>query len=211
LVAGAGQVAARKIERLLASGAAVQVVAREACAPVRELAETGKLSLSLRAVEDADAQGKFLVIAATDDAQANARLAQAARASGALVARADALDDSDFSLPALARSQHLLAALSSHGGAPSASRRLASELTRWLAQGPERFAAEITRVRRALRGQPDAAQRLRELADGPLFEACQRADEPAIAALVADALEARGSGREPHQDQAPASQRGDGE
>jgi siroheme synthase-like protein len=200
LVAGAGQVATRKIARLVASGAQVQVVAQVASGAVSALAAAGKLQLELRSVEDADTHGKFLVIAATNDARSNARLAAASRASGALVARVDAPDDSDFSLPAIARSPHLAAAVSSHGSAPSASRRLARELEHWLLSGPDRFAAELGHARERLRGRPDAARRLRELADGPLFEACQRQDEATIAALLASAL----AGAEPNGERSDA-------
>ena len=76
LVAGAGRVATRKIERLVESGASVQVVAREASGIVTRLAHEGKLALALRPVEADDVRDKFLVIAATDDAHANARLAR---------------------------------------------------------------------------------------------------------------------------------------
>jgi siroheme synthase-like protein len=198
LVAGAGRVATRKIARLVASGAEVQVVAREASPQVSRLARAGKLRLSLREVEEADARDKFLIIAATDDADSNARLARAGRRFGALVARVDDPEDSDFSVPALvcsraeprastAQGTRLRATISSEGTAPSASRRLARELGRWLAEGPDRFAAEIAAVRRALRGRPDAHARLARLAEGELLEACRRGDEAAIARLLAEA------------------------
>lgn len=188
LVAGAGRVATRKIERLVESGARVLVVACEASGIVTRLAGEGKLALALRPVEADDARDKFLVIAATDDAQENARLARASRALGVLVSRVDAPDDSDFTVPAVTRGQSVEATVSTGGAAPSASRRLGKELARWVAQGPDRFAAVMAAARRALHGHPEAAQRLRRLAEGELFEACAAGDEFRVRSLCDAAL-----------------------
>jgi siroheme synthase-like protein len=210
LVAGAGRVATRKIERLVETGAELLVVAPEASAPVRELARNGKLSLLLREVADDDARGALLVLCATHDREVNARLALAGRAQGALVSRVDAPEDSDFTVPALARGESVDATVSTHGAAPSASRRLASELRAWVAGGPDRFVREVARVRNALRGHPAADERLRKLGAGPLFEACAAGDEQRIEALVEAALAgvaAGDSAREPAAVVALASSR----
>jgi siroheme synthase-like protein len=188
LVAGAGRVATRKIERLVETGAQLAVVALEASPPVQRLAREGKLSLSLREVTDADAHGALLVLCATDNREVNARLAQAGRAQGALVSRVDAPEDSDFTVPALARGESVEATVSTRGAAPSASRRLGQELRAWVAHGPDRFAREMAGVRSALRGHPEADTRLRKLGGGALFEACAAGDELQIAALVHAAL-----------------------
>ncbi|MFT3927299.1 MAG: bifunctional precorrin-2 dehydrogenase/sirohydrochlorin ferrochelatase [Myxococcales bacterium] len=188
LVAGAGRVATRKIERLVESGARVQVVAHEASGIVSRLAREGKLELTLRGVQDADARDKFLVIAATDDPATNANLAQASRALGVLVSRVDAPEDSDFTVPAVARGECVEATVSTAGAAPSASRRLGKELARWVSLGPDRFAKELASVRRALRGHPESSARLRRLSEGPLFEACARGDAAEIASLREIAL-----------------------
>jgi siroheme synthase-like protein len=188
LVAGAGRVATRKIERLIEAGAALQVVAKEASAPVRQLADRGLLSLALRAVSDADVQGALLVLCATDDSGVNARLAAAGRAVGALVSRVDEPESSDFTVPGLARGEHLEATVSTGGAAPSASRRLGRELLSWLQRGPDRFAREMAHARTQLRGHPDAPQRLRVLSNSGLFEACSEHDELAISQLMMSAL-----------------------
>lgn len=187
LVVGAGRVATRKIERLLVSGAEVAVVATEAAARVAELAHAGHLTLALRAFQPEDVHGKCLVIAATDDAALNAQIVQLGRAQGALVTRVDDAAYSDFSIPAVARASTVEVTVSTHGAAPSASRRLARELTAWLAQGPDRFAAELARVRSSLRGQAKMPGVLKRLAEGELLAACTAQDEARIAAIVAAA------------------------
>jgi siroheme synthase-like protein len=191
LVAGAGRVATRKIERLVETGVEVRVVAPEASAPVRRLAERGALTLALRGIEESDVVDCLLVIAATDDASVNGALAGWARARGSLVSRVDAPQDSDFTVPAFVRGEHVEATVSTYGDAPSASRRLKRELLAWTACGPDRFAGEVARVRRALADRPDATERLRKLNESGLFEACAAGDEPVIHALVTAALEER--------------------
>jgi siroheme synthase-like protein len=197
LVAGAGRVATRKIQRLAETAAELHVVAKLASAPVEGLCAQGRITLTRREVRDDDAQGAFLVLAATSDSDANAKLARAARAHGALVSRVDDPEDSDFTIPALARGSSVEATVSTFGQAPSASRRLGRELRHWIASGVDRFAGEVARARRALAGRSDASVRLRKLGDGELFEACLRGDEARIRELVDSALNELRSGDSP--------------
>jgi siroheme synthase-like protein len=188
LVAGAGRVATRKIQRLAETAAELHVVAPLASAPVEGLCAAGRLVLTRREVRDEDAAGAFLVLAATSDSGANAQLARAARAHGALVSRVDDPGDSDFTIPAVARGDSVEATVSTFGRAPSASRRLGRELRKWIASGVDRFAGEVARARTALAGREDGAARLRRLGDGELFDACVRGDDARVQALVASAL-----------------------
>ncbi|MET0284995.1 MAG: bifunctional precorrin-2 dehydrogenase/sirohydrochlorin ferrochelatase [Polyangiales bacterium] len=189
LVVGAGRVATRKIERLAQTGAELRVVALQASAPIRKLADEGRLQLSLRTPVETDSEGCFLVILATDDDATNARVAGWARTHGALVSRVDAPHGSDFTVPAFVRGQHCEATVSTFGEAPSASRRLARELASWALGAPDRFAGEVAAVRRALAGRADATQRLRKLNDSGLYEACAAGDEAGIRGLIAQALD----------------------
>jgi len=188
LVVGAGRVATRKVERLVEACADVHVVAPEASAPIRKLATLGKVRLEQRPVVEEDARGCLLVIAATNDASVNAAVGRWARAKDALVSRVDAPEESDFTVPAVVRGDHIEATVSTYGEAPSAARRLGRELKAWARGAPDRFAGEVAAVRRALQGRSDATERLRELNDGGLYEACIADDEPRIRALVAAAL-----------------------
>lgn len=188
LVVGAGRVATRKIERLVDACDDVRVVALEASGPVRKLAREGRVTLFERAVEPGDVAGRFLVIAATADAAVNTAVCAWARAAGALVSRVDLPAESDFTVPACVRSEHLEATVSTYGEAPSASRRLGRELRAWTASGPDRFVAEVAAVRRKLQGRHDATARLRALSESGLFEACAEGNEAEIHATVQAAL-----------------------
>jgi siroheme synthase-like protein len=184
LVVGGGTVATRKLERLVTVGANVRVVTREASDRIEMWAAERLLMLERRPVRASDVNDAFVVIVATDDGEVNAQLAAAAQQRGALVLRADCAESSDFSVPAVADSTWVESTISTRGTAPAASRRLKRELVRWIAGGPDRFVREVANAREKLRGLPGAANRLRALAEGDLFEACTRADDAHIFALV---------------------------
>ena len=128
LVAGAGPVAERKIRTLLASGARVTVVAREAGAGVEQLAEEGAIILFQRSVIADDVAGTFLVIAATDDHDTNREIANWARRSGALVNVADSPEESDFFVPAIVQRGDLTIAIATSGRMPALARRIREDL-----------------------------------------------------------------------------------
>jgi siroheme synthase-like protein len=196
LVVGAGAVAARRLPPLVDAGARVTVVAPHVDPAVRALVRDARapgvqpVTVLERAFEPADVRGAFLVLALTDDPHVNAAVLAAGRAEGALCARADAPEQSDFALPAVAAAGGVRIAVVTTPAAPSAAARLRRELGPWLEGGPARFAAEVAEARRALRdrGVPDARDRLRALADGPLLDQLRAGDEAGARATLACAL-----------------------
>ncbi len=89
LVAGAGGVAARRIPRLLAVGADVEVVSPVACPQVEHWAAAGQLRWTRREVVAGDADGAWYVVAGTDDPAVNAMLAAAAEERHTFCVRSD--------------------------------------------------------------------------------------------------------------------------
>ncbi len=107
LVVGAGGVAARRIERLLDAGARVVVVAPEAGAAVRRLADEKRVELHRREWGPDDLDGAFLVHTAANDPAVNEAVVAAVRARAAtgapapLVCAADrSWRTGDFIVPA---------------------------------------------------------------------------------------------------------------
>lgn len=122
LVAGAGEVAARKIADLIAAGAAVRVVAPEASEPVRAAAARGELAWEARAFQEGDLEGAWLVVAATDDAPTQARIAAACGTRRVFcIAVDDPPNASAYSGATLRRGPFTIA-ISSSGEAPALSR-----------------------------------------------------------------------------------------
>ena len=76
LVVGGGQVALRKIEKLLDFSPIIKVVALEACGEIKKLAKRGMITLFERAFNDSDIDGSTFVITATGDRGVNRHISQ---------------------------------------------------------------------------------------------------------------------------------------
>ncbi len=121
--------AARKTASLLEAGARLRVVAPE-LGP--ELAADPGLGARWGWLErpflSEDVDGCLLVVAATDDRETNRRVAEAARAAGALANVVDDPDGSDFHVPSVVQRGSLQLTVSTGGRAPSVSARLRRRL-----------------------------------------------------------------------------------
>ena len=134
LVVGGGRVALRKVEGLLACGAAVTVIAPDV---VPELAaEPDVRVLARRYVEgDVGRGGYRLVITATDDRTVNQLVHDDAEAAGVWVNSADDPERCTFTLPALVRRGPLMLTVATGGHSPAVSSWLRSRIAE--EYGPE--------------------------------------------------------------------------
>ncbi len=128
VVVGAGSVALRKALGLLAAEASVTVIAPRACDPIRELADSGKLSWRQRPYRSGDLAGARLAVAATDDECVNVQVSRDARALGLLVNVADRPALCTFTLPAVLRRGSLTLAVATEGKCPAMARALKEDL-----------------------------------------------------------------------------------
>ena len=135
LVVGGGGVAVRKIERLLAEGALVTVVASRVVEPIERLAEKGEIDLETRSYEPGEAASFALAFAVTDDREVNRRVFEDADAAGVWVNVADDPELCTFHLPASVQRGSLRLSVASAGEAPFVVRRLRQLLERRF--GPE--------------------------------------------------------------------------
>lgn len=128
LVVGGGRVAERKARGLLAAGARVRVVAPAISAALRELARSApRCTLVEREYESSDISDATLVVAATDQREINARVADDARGAGRLVNVTDHGEMGDFVTPATHRRGELLVAVTA-GGVPAVAARVRDAL-----------------------------------------------------------------------------------
>ncbi|WP_430868850.1 uroporphyrinogen-III C-methyltransferase [Demequina aurantiaca] len=104
VVAGGGKVATRRLRRFLSEGADVVVIAPEVSEDIERLASHHDLEWRRREVEEADLDGAWFALLATNDADVNARLA--ARAAELRVWCINASDASLGSARAAATSVH---------------------------------------------------------------------------------------------------------
>ena len=79
LVVCGGQVALRKLEKLLDFSPIIKVVASKACGEIKTLAKRGMITLFERAFNDSDIDGSTFVITATGDSGVNRHISQLCR------------------------------------------------------------------------------------------------------------------------------------
>jgi precorrin-2 dehydrogenase / sirohydrochlorin ferrochelatase len=128
LVVGGGPVAARKTRSLLAAGARVRVVAMTPGSEIRALgAAFPRLTIEDRAYASGDVGAAQLVIAATDDAAVNRRVAADAHASHRMVNVADDPARGNCRTTATHRAGALVIGISA-GGVPRAATRIRDSL-----------------------------------------------------------------------------------
>jgi precorrin-2 dehydrogenase/sirohydrochlorin ferrochelatase len=124
LVVGAGKVGEGKIAGLVNAGAAVKVVSLTATPQVRHWAEEGTIELDLRGYESGDLDGRFLVIAATEDNDTNVRVFEDAEQRQMLCNVVDVTHLCNFILPSIVRNGDLAIAVSTGGASPALARRI---------------------------------------------------------------------------------------
>lgn len=107
LVVGGGRLAGRRVPGLLAAGARVHVVAPQVAGP----AGTATV-VSRREFADADVEGAWLVLAATDDPAVNARIAEIADDHRVFCVRGDDARGGSARTPAVARRGPVVIAVS---------------------------------------------------------------------------------------------------
>lgn len=128
LVVGAGEVGLEKIEGLLACDGDVVCIAPDACEEVRSLAAEGSIEWIEREFEPADLEGKFMVIAATDDTDVNIAVYDVAEERAMLVNVVDVPSLCNFILPAIVRTGPLAIAISTAGASPALAKRMKREV-----------------------------------------------------------------------------------
>jgi precorrin-2 dehydrogenase / sirohydrochlorin ferrochelatase len=149
-VVGAGPIGARKVEGLVAAGAAVRVVATEVS---DHLDRSSVVEVRERPYEAADLDGMRLVVSATGVAEVDAAVADDAKARGIWVNAADQPADCEFILPAITRAGRLTIAVSTDGASPALAGYLRDQcavlLTDEVVALAERLATERAAIRAA--------------------------------------------------------------
>ncbi|HKU37534.1 MAG TPA: NAD(P)-dependent oxidoreductase [Polyangiales bacterium] len=162
LVVGGGEVAARKAATLLRAGALVHVVAPELAQGMQDVLHEASAKHSARGYRTSDLDRVWLVIAATDDRELNARVSRDARERRVPVNVVDDPELCTFIMPAIVDRSPLVVAISSTGASPVLARLARGKLEAAL---PARY-GPLARLCSALRSEvrerlPDLQQRRR--------------------------------------------------
>jgi precorrin-2 dehydrogenase/sirohydrochlorin ferrochelatase len=153
VVVGGGEVAARKVESLLAADARVTVVAPALVPALAALAAREAIEHAARPYRQGDFAGAALAFAATDDEALHAALARDAEAAGVPLNVVDRPQWCSFIVPSVLRRGELAVAVSTGGGSPALARRVRQDIERQLGPEYERALDVLARLRRHLRAQ----------------------------------------------------------
>lgn len=172
LVIGGGEVAARKIELLLRSGAKVTVVAPALIDSLRAAAHAGRIVHIADEFQPQHLDGMRLAIAATDKHSVNAWVAHQAERRNVPVNVVDDRELSRFIVPAIVDRSPVIVAVGSSGDAPVLTRRLREKFESLLPQGLgalARLAGKLRPIIKARVEKPAARRRFWEsFFDGPI-------------------------------------------
>jgi siroheme synthase-like protein len=159
-VLGGGAMAEEKVRLFEGTGARLVLIAEDATAPLRQLAEAGAIEWWRRAPVPEDAAGFRLVISTLADPAANAALAEAASRAGALFNAADDPRHCRFLLPSVHRQGALVVAVSTSGRCPALAVRLRQRLAALLDAAYAEFLAICEEFRPVIsRKLPDFSRR----------------------------------------------------
>lgn len=128
LVVGGGRVAERKVKGLLDSGGRVTVVSPQLTDTLQKLREEGRLVWLTRGYRSGDADGFFLIIAATDDLAIQESVFAEAESKGIPVNVADVPEKCSFILPAQVKRGDLSIAVSTAGKSPALAKKIRRRL-----------------------------------------------------------------------------------
>lgn len=132
VVAGGGNIAARKSDRLAESGAIVNIISQEITAELREQCQRHGFNVVKRPLQDSDLVNATLVFAASNDHEENLLTAKRAQQMNCLVNVANHPTASSFLVPSLIDRSPLLVAVSSTGSSPVLARLLSARIDAFL-------------------------------------------------------------------------------
>ncbi len=189
LLVGAGNVALEKIGSLLKTGLRLRVVAPQIRPEIRQLAQEGKLSVTVRPFELSDLDGNFIVITATDSPAVNQAVYAGALERNILCNSVDDIPNCDFFFGSVVSRGDLQIAISTAGESPAFAQRLRREIDEQLPQDLGPWLASLGELRREiLATHPRTEERKlllhelahRQLCDSTTCPSRQLAKEPVI-------------------------------
>ena len=198
LLVGGGEIAQRKLDLLLRAGADVEIVAPELGEGTQALASAHALTVHPRPFATEDVNGRYLVVAATDDPVVNAAVFEAGNAAHTLVNSVDQPEISSAIFPAVVDRSPVQIAISTGGSSPTLARVVRGWIEARLPAGLGALAGFIRDRRDAVKaalGTVSERQRFWErVIGGPIPEHVYRGDTEKAEAQFQAELAGRDAG-----------------
>jgi siroheme synthase-like protein len=151
VVVGAGRIAQRKIEGLLAAGAEVEVVAPDAVDGVRAMAEDGRIRWSAREFSPADLDDAWLAITATADPAVDGEVFRAGEERRVWVNSADDPARCSFTLMSVVRRGDIVVTIGTNGRSPALATYLKDHVATEMGPEYETLLEVLAEAREAIR------------------------------------------------------------
>jgi len=153
VVVGAGRIAARKIDALVAAGADVHVVAPVLDDRVRAWRDEQRITVDERSFEPSDLDDAWLATAATDDTAVNHAVFEAGSDRRVWVNSADDPDNCSFTLMSVIRRGDLVVTVGTGGRSPALAAWMKERLTAELGPEYETLLELLSEAREAMRAE----------------------------------------------------------
>jgi siroheme synthase-like protein len=151
VVVGAGRIAQRKIEGLLAAGADVEVIAPEAVAGIRAMVDAGTVRWTARAFEPTDLDDAWLAVAATSTPAVNHAVFEAGETRRVWVNAADDPANCSFSLMSVVRRGDIVVTIGTNGRSPALATYLKEHVATEMGAEYETLLEILSEAREAIR------------------------------------------------------------
>ena len=182
LVVGAGPIGLEKVESLLRCGAMVEVIAPQAVERIQQLHRDETIEWLARPYSPADAAGRDLIIAATNDRNVNQSVFADAHRLSILCNTADDPPLCDFFFGSIVQRDALQIAISTAGQSPAVAQRLRREIDAALPQDLGVWLDDLGQLRQeVLKLMPAGSERKSLLHELAHRELCALASCPARA------------------------------
>ncbi len=135
IVVGGGEVAERKIKNLLIYDCQIYLISPHLTPHLNHLVTKKKIHHIPHESLDKFMDDTFMIIAATDDPEANRKIASQAKEHGLLINAVDQPEDCNFIMPSIIKRGDLQIAISTAGKSPALAKKIRKEIEVWF--GPE--------------------------------------------------------------------------
>jgi precorrin-2 dehydrogenase/sirohydrochlorin ferrochelatase len=147
LVVGAGNVALRKIEKLLPFSPKITVVAKKVSQQVEDLCKKNGIKVIKRPFKKEDLKGKDIVIVAVDNIDLQKEIYSKCKELKIHVNSVDSPDYCDFIFPAYVKKGDIVIGITTSGKAPGLSGKIREIIENALPDNLEELLDELVRIR----------------------------------------------------------------
>ncbi|WP_457644537.1 precorrin-2 dehydrogenase/sirohydrochlorin ferrochelatase family protein [Persephonella sp.] len=147
LIVGAGNVALRKIEKLIPFSPDITVVAKKVSDDVRDICSSNGIEVFERPFRIEDLEGKDMVIVAVDDIQLQKEIFEYCRDLKIPVNSVDSPEYCDFIFPAYVKIDDIVIGITTSGKAPGLSAKIREIIENCLPDNLEDLLNELSHIR----------------------------------------------------------------